>query len=67
MTEHDMEVVDAELADDNHLPALVQPIPTERPLVDRHTIIMPGQDLPTEAAAPEAKLTAIAAVINDED
>ena len=41
MTEHD-EVVDAELVDDDHLPAAVQPDPA-RPLVDRHTILRPGQ------------------------
>lgn len=49
MTEPE-EVVDAELMDDDHLPAVVQPAP--RPLVDRHTILVPGQAIPTEADAP---------------
>lgn len=51
MTEHDLEVVDAELVDDR-LPALIEPGPAARPLVDRHTILYPGQGLPTEAEAP---------------
>lgn len=36
------EVVDAELVDDDHLPALPE-TPTPRPLVDRHTILRPGE------------------------
>ena len=44
-------VIDAELVDD-HLPARLEPRPSARPLVDRHTILLPGQDLPTEASAP---------------
>ncbi|MEV6165795.1 tyrosine-type recombinase/integrase [Streptomyces sp. NPDC052052] len=52
MTERDVEVVDAELVDDGHLPAVVEPRPAARPLVDRHTILMPGEGLPTEADAP---------------
>jgi integrase len=52
-SEHDLdEVVDAELVDDNHLPALAGPRPAARPLIDRHTILYPGQGLPTEAEAP---------------
>jgi site-specific recombinase XerC len=46
------EVVDAELVDDGHLPAILDPGPAARPLVDRHTILYPGQGLPTEAEAP---------------
>lgn len=39
----DLEVVDAELVeDDDHLPALAQPA-APRPLVDRHTILRPGE------------------------
>lgn len=41
------EVVDAELVDDDHLPALAQPAPV-RPLVDRHTILRPGELPATE-------------------
>lgn len=48
----DLEVVDAELVEDDHLPALIEPSPAARPLVDRHTILYPGQGLPTEAEAP---------------
>lgn len=48
----DLEVVDAELVDDDHLPAVVQPAPAVRPVVDRHTILYPGQNLPTEAEQP---------------
>ncbi|MGW2724778.1 tyrosine-type recombinase/integrase [Streptomyces sp. NPDC001492] len=44
MNEPDEEVVDAELVDDR-LPALTQP-PSPQPLVDRHTILRPGE-LPT--------------------
>lgn len=52
MTDEPGEVVDAELVDDDHLPATVQPRPAGRPVVDRHTILYPGQGLPTEADAP---------------
>lgn len=41
MTQHD-EVVDAELVDDDQLPATIQPAPA-RPLVDQHTILRPGE------------------------
>lgn len=45
-------MVDAELVDDDHLPA-VRPDPAPaRPVVDRHTILYPGQQLPTEADQP---------------
>lgn len=50
MTQPD-EVVDAELVDD-HLPALVQPARTARLVVDQHTILHPGQALPTAADQP---------------
>lgn len=46
------EVVDAELVDDERLPAVTQPAPAARPLVDRHTILVPGEALPTEADQP---------------
>lgn len=42
----DEEVVDGELVDDDHLPALAQPTAPPRPAVDRHTILRPGE-LPT--------------------
>lgn len=51
MTDGDVEMVDAELVDD-HLPATIEPRPAVRPLVDRHTVLLPGQDLPTEADQP---------------
>jgi integrase len=44
------EVVDAELVDDDRLPALLQP--SALPVVDRHTILIPGEALPTEADQP---------------
>ncbi|MFH8581652.1 integrase [Streptomyces zaomyceticus] len=47
------EIVDAELVDDDRLPALVDPALAGHPLVDRHTILMPGEDLPTVADAPQ--------------
>lgn len=40
------EVVDAELVDDDRLPARIGPSPIPRPLIDRHTILRPGE-LPT--------------------
>ncbi|MFH9236010.1 tyrosine-type recombinase/integrase [Streptomyces globisporus] len=47
------EVVDAELVDDDHLPATIQPHPPAvRPVVDRHTVLYPGQAVPTEADQP---------------
>lgn len=52
MTAEPDEVVDAELVDDGHLPAILEPGPAARPLVDRHTILYPGQGLPTAAEAP---------------
>ncbi|MER6092474.1 tyrosine-type recombinase/integrase [Streptomyces bluensis] len=48
----EVEVIDAELVDDDQLPAIHEPRPAGRPLVDRHTILYPGQDLPTETDAP---------------
>ncbi|MFF9787224.1 integrase [Streptomyces nigrescens] len=51
MTADDLEVVDAELVDD-HLPALRPDTAPARPVVDRHTILYPGQAVPTEADAP---------------
>lgn len=50
MTDEPDEVIDAEIVDDDHLPAVVQPAP--RLLVDRHTILIPGQAIPTEADQP---------------
>ncbi|MFF7631498.1 tyrosine-type recombinase/integrase [Streptomyces cyaneofuscatus] len=47
------EVVDAELVDDDHLPATIQPDPPAvRPAVDRHTVLYPGQAVPTKADQP---------------
>jgi integrase len=51
VTEPD-EVVDAELVDDDHLPATTEAGSIARPLVDRHTILLPGEALPTEADQP---------------
>ncbi|MBM9507977.1 integrase [Actinacidiphila acididurans] len=52
----DGEVVDAELVPDSEvLPAdavVLAPQPGSRPAVDRHTILRPGQALPTEADQP---------------
>ncbi|MFF4409765.1 integrase [Streptomyces sp. NPDC001404] len=42
------EVVDAELVEDENPPIA----PAARPLVDRHTILLPGEAVPTEADAP---------------
>lgn len=48
----DADVIDAELVDDReHLPAITRPTDA-RPLVDRHTILRPGQPIPTTADAP---------------
>jgi len=52
VTEHDLDVVDAELVDDDHLPALMEPGPVARPAVDRHTVLMPGESLPTAEDTP---------------
>ncbi|MGW7283917.1 tyrosine-type recombinase/integrase [Streptomyces sp. NPDC054847] len=52
VVDDEAEVVDAELVDDDHLPALVQQTPAVRPAVDRHTILYPGQGLPTEDEQP---------------
>ncbi|MFJ1900422.1 integrase [Streptomyces sp. NPDC088115] len=52
MIERDLEVVDAELVDDDHLPAVISPAPAAHPVVDRHTILYPGQAVPTEADQP---------------
>src|ERR1044071_3617133 len=51
MTEQEA-VVDAELVDDDHLPAVIGPASAARPVVDRHTILSPGQAAPTEADQP---------------
>ncbi|MCF1592395.1 integrase [Streptomyces muensis] len=47
-----VEVVDAELVDDDRLPAVVAPATPAKPLVDQHTILYPGQALPTEDSGP---------------
>lgn len=52
MDSHEPEVVNAELVDDDRLPALSEPEPVARPIVDRHTILAPGEALPTEADQP---------------
>ncbi|MER7720722.1 tyrosine-type recombinase/integrase [Streptomyces flaveolus] len=46
MTLHDQneEIVDAELVEDGEL---VRAAPAARPLVDAHTVLMPGEDIPT--------------------
>ncbi|MDI5965700.1 tyrosine-type recombinase/integrase [Streptantibioticus silvisoli] len=51
MSEPD-EVVDAELVEDDHLPIRRPDNTTARPLVDLHTILVPGQPIPTEADQP---------------
>ncbi|MEU9849277.1 tyrosine-type recombinase/integrase [Streptomyces sp. NPDC047985] len=50
--DNEVEVVDAELVDDDHLPATIGQAPAARLVVDRHTVLYPGQDLPTEAEQP---------------
>jgi integrase len=51
--EETAEVVDAELVDDDeHLPAVIGRGAPGRPVVDRHTILLPGEALPTAADAP---------------
>lgn len=54
MADADGEVVEAEIVEDELLPAtLRQPArPALRPLVDRHTILYPGEAVPTDADAP---------------
>lgn len=53
MPESDAEVVEAELVGSAELlPALAQPLPAVRPLVDRHTLLRPGAPIPTIADAP---------------
>lgn len=48
MTEHDAEVVDAELVDDDRLPTVAQPAAAPvRTLVNQHTILRPGE-VPTD-------------------
>ncbi|MFG3585153.1 tyrosine-type recombinase/integrase [Streptomyces sp. NPDC047990] len=48
----EIEVVDAELIGGDHLPALLAGRAPARPLVDRHSILVPGEALPTEADQP---------------
>ncbi|MFE2832142.1 tyrosine-type recombinase/integrase [Streptomyces mirabilis] len=43
MTDEPDEVVDAELVDDDHLPASLPETSPARPLVDRHTVLAPGE------------------------
>lgn len=52
MTEQDTEVVDAELVEEDHLPAVRPEAAPARPVVDQHTILYPDQPLPTVADAP---------------
>ena len=55
MTNEPDEVIDAELVVDDRLPAIASPsgeAMAARPLVDQHTILLPGQDIPTEADRP---------------
>jgi hypothetical protein len=44
VTPEDEEIIDAELVDDGEL---VRAGPTVRPLVDMHTVLMPGEKIPT--------------------
>ncbi|MFB7555981.1 hypothetical protein [Streptomyces brevispora] len=46
------EVVDAELVNDDHLPATRAEAAPARPLVDRHTILRPNAPIPTTADLP---------------
>ncbi|MEV5451297.1 integrase [Streptomyces sp. NPDC052535] len=47
------EVVDAELVDDDELlPFVALPAAPAKPAVDQHTILYPGEALPSEATAP---------------
>ncbi|WP_030878671.1 integrase [Streptomyces sp. NRRL S-1868] len=52
MTVEPDEVVDAELVDDDNLPAVAEAAPIAHPIVDRHTILLPGEVLPTETDQP---------------
>lgn len=55
MTDEPEEVVDAELVDDDHLPAITSgdaEATPARPLVDRHTILRPNAPIPTTADLP---------------
>ncbi len=52
MTAGAVEVVDAELVNDDCLPSIVASAPDAHPVVDRHTILYPGQNLPTDADQP---------------
>lgn len=47
-----VEVVDAELVENDRLPAVVAPAPAAQPAVDWHTILYPGQDLPAAGDGP---------------
>lgn len=51
MTEPE-EVVDAELVDDDYLPAPLPETAPARPIVDRHTILRPNAPIPTTADLP---------------
>lgn len=46
--EQTVEVVDAELVEDGELVPVV-PTPAGRPIVDQHTVLRPGQAIPTDA------------------
>ncbi|MFE6848024.1 integrase [Streptomyces sp. NPDC057686] len=48
----DAEVLEAELVYDDLLPATLPSAAAPRPLLDRHTILHPGDAVPTEADAP---------------
>ncbi|MEU7554045.1 integrase [Streptomyces sp. NPDC044571] len=50
--DEDTEVLDAELVDEALLPATIPSAAAPRPLLDRHTILHPGESVPTEADAP---------------
>lgn len=52
MTDEPEQVVDAELVDDDHLPATIPETTPARPLVDRHTLLRPGAPVPTTADLP---------------
>lgn len=49
MADHEDEVIEAEVVEDDHLPAVIS---SSRPLVDRHTILYPGQEPPREDDQP---------------
>lgn len=48
----DTEVIEAEIVNDDELPAVYHPGPANRPLIDQHTILLPGHDFPTAADRP---------------